>query len=125
MKKYEKISHPNVHIDISGVININGQNIKIAVEYNGKQHYDFPTYEAMIRKQDIGRGIYKTTDQYLEQWNALVARDNAKEELFRELNSQGYYLVVVPYLKKAKVRVSFIWNEFLKQFKRQTQLTDF
>jgi len=61
----------------------------------------------------------------LEQWNALVVRDNVKEELFRELNSQGYYLVVVPYLKKAKDRASFIWNEFLKQFKRQTQLTDF
>lgn len=115
MDKYQEISHPNCHVDVYGVIFVAGKEFKIAIEHQGPQHYSLTAYINIARAQDIKRGIYKTYQQYEEDFNAQVERDKAKVELFEDLNKDGYYLIVVPYWKSPSERKDFILQEFITQ----------
>jgi hypothetical protein len=115
MDKYQVISHPNCHVDVYGVIFVAGKEFKIAIEHQGPQHYSLTAYINMARAQDIKRGIYKTNQQYEEDFNAQVERDKTKVELFEDLNKDGYYLIVVPYWVSPSERKDFILQEFITQ----------
>jgi hypothetical protein len=128
MDKYQVISHPNCHVDVYGVISVAGKEFKIAIEHQGAQHYSFAAYLNLVKSLDLKRGIYKTDEQYLEDFSALVERDRVKVELFRNLNKDGYYLIVVPYDISPKERKEFILSEFVRQTKmdpRDVHIVDF
>jgi len=61
------------------------------------------------------RGIYKEDDYYRKQWNDLLKRDKAKVELFRELNKENYYLIVVNYSINISRRGRYMIQEFIRQ----------
>ena len=69
----------------------------------------------MARSKDIKKDIYKTDAQYEIMYDAQVARDKAKVQLFKDLKKKGYYLIVVPYSKPPSERESFILQEFIEQ----------
>jgi hypothetical protein len=115
MPEYQIISHPNCHVDVYGVISVAGKEFKIAIEHQGRQHYSLSTYTTLGKNQDLARGIYKTDLQYEEEFNDLVARDAAKVKLFKSLNKDGYFLIVVPYWKSPSEREAFILQEFIRQ----------
>ena len=72
MPKYRIISHDSVHIDVFGVISINGREIKIAIEHQGPQYTSFESFLAMKRPQDEKRGIYKSDAEYRDEWNSQL-----------------------------------------------------
>ena len=115
MNKYKVICHPNVHVDIYGVVSVAGKEFKIAIEHQGIQHYSLEAYINMARSRDIKNGIYKTDAEYEIMFDAQVERDRAKVELFEDLNKNGYYLIVVPYWVSPAKRRSFILKEFIEQ----------
>jgi len=115
MPKYQVLSHPNVHVDVYGVISVAGKEFKIAIEHQGIQHYSLKAYINLARFQDIKRGIYKTDAEYEIMYNAQIKRDQAKVSLFEDLNKDGYYLIVVPYWVPPAERVSFILQKFIEQ----------
>lgn len=115
MNKYQVISHPNVHVDIYGVISVGDKEFKIAIEHQGPQHYSFESYLEIIKSKDIASGIYKTDEKYKEMYDALIERDKAKVQLFKDLKKQGYYLIVVPYKISPAKRESFILEKFIEQ----------
>ena len=117
MDEYQVISHPNCHVDVYGVISVAGKEFKIAIEHQGPQHYSFAAYLNLAKAQDLKRGTYKTDEQYLEDFSAQVERDRAKIELFKNLNKDGYYLIIVPYYKSPSERKAFILQEFIRQTK--------
>jgi len=57
--------------------------LKIAFEYNGKQHYEFPN------------GFHKTKEEFIEQ----VRKDIYKRQIAAE---QGIYLITIPYKVKSE-----------------------
>lgn len=65
--------------------------LKIAVEYNGEQHYKWPNF----------------TGQTKEQFESQIRRDNIKIETCKKM---GIHLIVVPYTVKIKDIPSFIIN---------------
>ena len=111
MPEYQVISHPNCHVDIYGVIFVAGKEFKVAVEHQGRQHYSLAYYTSMARMQDIKRGVYKTDLQYEEDFNAQVERDKAKVKLFKNLNEDGYFLIVVPHYISPNERKAFILRD--------------
>ena len=115
MGKYQVISHPNVHVDAYGVIYVAGKEFKIAIEHQGAQHYSFEVYLNLRINQDTKEGIYKTVEFYKKEFDKQVARDQAKVELFKDLNKDGYFLIVVPYWKSPSERAAFILQEFIRQ----------
>jgi len=117
MSKYQVLSHPNVHVDVYGVISVAGKEFKIAIEHQGPQHYSFEAFLRMKVSQDEKRGIYKTDGEYKEMYDALRERDRVKVQLFEDLNKDGYYLIVVPHYKSLSERKDFILREFIKQTK--------
>ena len=115
MNKYQVLSHPNVHVDVYGVISVADKEFKIAIEHQGAQHYSLEAYINLARGQDIKHGIYKTDGEYKVMYDAQIERDRTKVELFKDLNKDGYYLIVVPYSVSPAKRKSFILKEFIKQ----------
>jgi len=115
MPKYQAISNPRCHVDIYGVIYVAGKEFKIAIEYQGAQHYSLIAYTNLARSQDIKRNIYKTDAEYEIEYNAQLERDKTKVKMFEDLNKDGYYLIVVPYKISPAKRKSFILQEFIKQ----------
>lgn len=72
--------------------------LRLAVEYNGIQHYKFPNY------------FHKSKEEFIQQ----VRRDDLKRRLCDE---HGVYLIVVPYTKKDNL------EQYLKQeYERYLQL---
>lgn len=65
--------------------------LKIAVEYNGEQHYKFP------------HPFHRTKEDFLRQ----VENDELKRQICEEL---GIYLIVVPYTVKLKDIRQFIYD---------------
>lgn len=63
----------------------------------------------------MSRGIYKTDEQYEIDFNDQVKRDTAKVELFKDLNEDGYILIVMPYKIPPAKRASYIIREFIRQ----------
>lgn len=118
MDEYQVISHPNCHVDVYGVIFVAGKEFKIAIEHQGAQHYSFTAYLNLAKSQDLKKGIHKIDEQYLEDFSAQVERDRAKIKLFKNLNKDGYYLIIVPHYKSPSERKAFI----LEEFKRQTRV---
>jgi len=112
---YESIRHPNVHVDMFAVVNINGQEIKIAVEHQGPQHYSFTAYLLIVKTRDEASGIYKSDAEYRIAWERMLERDRAKVELFKELNREGYYLIVVDHVISVSRRAAYILQEFMSQ----------
>jgi len=117
MSKYQVISDPRCHVDVYVVIYVAGKEFKIAIEHQGSQHYSLIAYINLARPRDIKRGIYKTDEQYEIEFNNLVARDKAKANLFKDLNKDGYYLIVVPHYRSPSERKAFILWEFIRQTK--------
>lgn len=117
MSKYQVISDPRCHVDVYVVIYVAGKEFKIAIEHQGPQHYSLISYISLARPSDIKRGIYKTDEQYEIEFNNLVARDKAKVNLFKDLNKDGYYLIVVPHYRSPSERKAFILREFIRQTK--------
>jgi hypothetical protein len=115
MNKYQVISHANVHVDIYGVISVAGKEFKIAIEHQGPQHYSFKAFFALSKNRDLKAGIYRTNEEYRDLYDALIERDRAKVELFKDLKKDGYYLIVVPHWISPAKRKSFILQEFIKQ----------
>jgi len=113
--KYESIRHPNVHVDMFAVVNINGQEIKIAVEHQGPQHSSFTAYLLIAKPRDEANGIYKSDAEYRIAWERMLERDRAKVELFEELNRDGYYLIVVEDSIHVSGRAAYILQEFMRQ----------
>ena len=118
------LSHPNVHVDVYGVIYVDGKDgedgkeFKIAIEHQGPQHYSLEVYTDMAREQDIRVGKYKTDAENKKMYDAQIKRDQAKVSLFEDLNKDGYYLIVVPYWVPPSERGSFILRDFRKQMSR-------
>jgi len=115
MDKYRAISDPRVHVDCFGMINVHGKEFKIAIEHQGIQHYSFSAILDLVQSKDIARGIYKPIEEYKEMFDAQIERDRAKVELFKDLNKDGYYLIVVPYKIPFDQRSAFILKEFIRQ----------
>lgn len=114
--------HHAVHVNGHVVLNLrdkNGNQIKIAIEYQGQQHdpdpnIGFEAYKAITKNLDVK----KDTEQYsklLREWRNLIKRDANKVKIFANKNEEGYYLIVVPYNKKPHERQEFIINEFERQ----------
>ena len=122
--EYESLRHPNVHVDMFGVFNIKGQEIKIAIEHQGEQHYSFEAYLALNKPRDQRAGIYKTDAQYRERYDHLQETDRAKVELFKELNKDGYYLIVVKYNLRTSQRADYILQELIRQTSLRLDQTD-
>ncbi|KKK59015.1 hypothetical protein LCGC14_3038630, partial [marine sediment metagenome] len=120
--KYSIISHSNVHIDISGTIRIEGYDrvIYIRVEHQGAQHTNFNNFLALSRFKE---GI-DDINEFRDNWLAMLDRDEAKVDLFKELNKYGYFLIVVDHTIDQTDRPSYIWNEFMRQFLAQTDLSE-
>ncbi|NVM19954.1 MAG: hypothetical protein HWN80_19800 [Candidatus Lokiarchaeota archaeon] len=128
MDKYQAISDPRVHVDCFGVIYINGKEFKIAIEHQGPQHYSFSAFLDLVQSKDVARGIYKTAEEYKSMFDAQIERDLAKVELFKDLNKDGYYLIVVPYFISPNKRSPFILDEFVRQtgvISSQPGITDY
>ena len=117
MDKYQVISDPRCHVDAYGFVSVAGKEFKIAIESQGPQHYSFAAYLNLAKAQDLKRGVYKTDEQYLEDFMAQVERDRVKVELFKDLNKDGYFLIIVPYWKSPSERKAFILREFIRQTK--------
>ena len=117
MDKYQAISDPRCHVDAYGYVSVAGKEFKIAIESQGPQHYSFAAYLKLAKSQDLKKGIYKTDEQYIEDFSAQVERDRVKVELFKYLNKDGYYLIVVPHWKSPSERKAFIFQEFIRQTK--------
>ena len=117
MDKYQVISDPRCHVDAYGFVSVAGKEFKIAIESQGPQHYSFVAYLDLAKAQDLKRGVYKTDEQCLEDFKAQVERDRVKVELFKDLNKDGYFLIIVPYWKPPSERRDFILREFIRQTK--------
>lgn len=65
------------------------ESLKLAVEYNGEQHYKWPNF------------TNQTKQEFLKQ----VERDDLKKKLCKE---NGVYLIVVPYTVKKQKIISYI-----------------
>lgn len=108
LKRYQILSHPNVHVDSFGTLNINGRTIKLAIEHQGQQHNPDPSigFEAYKR---LTRG-----ERTYNDWLNYIERDRAKVNLFNDLRSQDYYLIVVPWDIVPEDRFAFIRKEFIR-----------
>ncbi|MHA2398428.1 MAG: hypothetical protein ACXADU_06020 [Promethearchaeota archaeon] len=83
----------NMHFDGYSKILINGEVIKLAFEYNGRQHYDFPnaydsTYQKFLKRQE---------------------RDLKKIELCKE---NDIILIIIPHTVKPEDRQEYIIERF-------------
>jgi len=114
--KYQAISHGGVHVDAFGIVQINNRIIHIAIEYQGPQHSSFVYYRDMRRRQDLNSGLQVKSDaEYRQMYNDQLARDEAKVELFENLNGDDYYLIVIDYTIPYSKMDRFLRREFLRQ----------
>jgi len=117
MIKYQILSNPNVHVDAFGVIKIHGKEFKVAIEHQGSQHYSFAAFLQLVQRRDIKIGVFKSVSDYKKMFDGQIARDRAKVQLFKDLNKNGYFLIVVPYTVPLSDRQDFILKEFIRQAK--------
>ena len=110
-KKYipKILSHYNVHIDSFGVVKIDGREIKLAIEYHGKQHEDTIYGWRAYLEITHGKGTYA-------DWRRMIKRDQEKVNLFKSKNKEEYFLIVVPHSVKKRQMFGYI----LRQFESQT-----
>ncbi len=113
--EYKSLQDPRVHVDMFGVFNIHGQEFKIAIEHQGGQHSSFDDYLNLNRPRDEANGHYIPTSEYKRRWDSLVLRDKTKVELFKALNNDGYYLIVVDHRVPVSQRANYILQEFIRQ----------
>ncbi|MBD3211010.1 MAG: hypothetical protein GF311_00240 [Candidatus Lokiarchaeota archaeon] len=115
--------HHAVHVDGYVELNIkdkNGNYIKLAIEYQGRQHdrresIGFEAYKFLTHNLDVK----KNTREYkklLIDWQDQIKRDQFKVKYFENENKNGYYLVVIDYDVKLEERQ----GEIIRQFKEQT-----
>ncbi len=95
----------NMHLDGYSVLIINGVRIKLAFEFNGIQHDEFPNY------------FHKTYQEFVQQqmW------DREKEDL---CNKNGIILTIVP--QKIDINMShpdIIQNYIIREFEQKTGIT--
>ena len=83
----------NMHFDGYSKLQLNGKNVKIAFEYNGRQHYQFPNH------------FDKTYKKFLKR----KERDLKKIELCKEYNIK---LIIIPFTIRPEVRQNYIIKEF-------------
>ncbi|MHA1196789.1 MAG: hypothetical protein ACTSRH_16355 [Promethearchaeota archaeon] len=91
-----------LELDGFSIVNINGIIIKLAFEFNGIQHYDFPNY------------FHKTYNEFLEQ----IKRDNIKVKLCEENN---IIIIIIPQTIDMKMNhPEIIQNYIINEFRKKT-----
>lgn len=108
----EKLEHHNTHIDSFCSLKFKNREIKLAVEYNGLQH----------RNNKKGWKAFKFlthNNGELNEWKELIARDQAKVNLFKKFNALDYFLIVVSRKIRRNDRMGYI----IKEFKDQSGVT--
>jgi hypothetical protein len=78
------------------------EDLRLAVEYNGEQHYHFPNH----------------TDQSYEEFINQARRDQFKAELCERY---GVYLIVVPYTVDLDMIPSFIISHLPETIQKRIQ----
>jgi hypothetical protein len=89
----------------------NGNQIKVALERQGRQHEDTPggyNYYLGIN------GLTDTPHSY-KAWRRLIANDRLKVATFKKYNKFGYYLIVARYKVSRWQMQEFIVQEFKRQ----------
>ncbi|MEJ2252492.1 MAG: hypothetical protein P8Y97_22885 [Candidatus Lokiarchaeota archaeon] len=117
--------HHAVHVDGYVELNIkdkNGNYIKLALEYQGRQHdskesIGFEAYKFLTHNLEIKEDS-REYEKLLEDWQAQLSRDRDKVDHFESENKNGYYLIVINYDVKSEARQA----EIISQFKDQTGL---
>ena len=117
---------PCIHVDMYVTLTIDGKDYHLAIEHDGKQHDKddpdgaFRAYLGMTRKtkQEIENILAdedsKIYQKYYHDWTRYMERDNAKDQLFANHESEGYYLIRVPaYIVNRNDIQQFIIGEFL------------
>jgi hypothetical protein len=115
--------HHAVHLDGYVELNIkdkNGNYIKIALEYQGRQHDEkksigFETYKFLTHNLEIKENTQEYED-LLDEWNDQISRDQFKVDHFKSKNKNGYYLIVINYDVKPEARQA----DIIRKFKDQT-----
>ena len=97
----------------------NGNLIKLAIEYQGRQHdsreeIGFEAYKFLTHNLDLEKGTQQY-DYLKEEWQSLMNRDQYKKDYFKSENKNGYYLIVVNYDVKVEERQQFIIDKFKEQ----------
>ncbi len=116
--------HHAVHVDGYVELNIedkNGNLIKLAIEYQGRQHdsreeIGFEAYKFLTHNLDLKENT-KEYSKLKKEWQSLLVRDQFKKDYFKSKNKDGYYLIVVNYDVKPQDRLSFIIEKFEDQTK--------
>ncbi|MHA1671517.1 MAG: hypothetical protein ACTSV5_13225 [Promethearchaeota archaeon] len=109
-----------MHIDISNRLNIRdkyGNTIKLGIEFQGDQHENtekgFRTYLRLSRF----KGVEGDAEwiKLRKEWRTMLLRDQFKVDIYASKELEGYYLIVVPYEVKPRMRLSFLAEEFYKK----------
>ncbi len=87
-------------------ININNQNIKIAFEYNGIQHYEFPNY------------WFKNSQEGYNEWLEYIKRDQLKKEICRINNI--ILIEITYYIDKSLEHPDKIQSYIISEFENKT-----
>ncbi len=113
--------HPSVHVDGYVELNIkdkNGNFIKLAIEYQGRQHdrrprIGFEAYKFLTHNLKLEEDSQKYED-LKEEWQNLLDRDEDKVDHFEIEKKNGFYLIVVNYNVKIEDRQQIIIDRFKK-----------
>ena len=72
------------------------ESLRIAIEYNGKQHYKYPSF------------FIKTEEAFMQQ----LRRDDYKKKMCKYV---GIKLITVPYTVKAKDMEKYLYDRLMSQ----------
>lgn len=104
LSKVIKGNNGRMHLDGYAIINIKGKIIKLAFEYNGYQHYEFPNT------------FHKTYQNFIEQQN----RDIMKKKLCED---NDIILIIFPFKVNPSLREPEKIQKFIiKEFEKKTGL---
>ncbi|MBY9005272.1 MAG: hypothetical protein KGD63_00780 [Candidatus Lokiarchaeota archaeon] len=93
----------------------NGNPIKLAIRYNGKQHNNTPegfeAFKGIAKHPDVEYRSEKWRILW-KNWRRLIRIDKIKRKLFERNEKNGYYLIEVAYNVPKDQRLDYMYNKF-------------